>query len=457
VSEDHETQRARRAEAHQHSDHQHHGAAVTTENWAPPQSALARTLLDSGPSGNGAAPPRQSRLLLLVIVAGAVALAIVKPWVALAIGALIVMIFLHELGHYITAKRSGMKVTQFFLFFGPTIWSFRRGETEYGIKAIPLGAFVKVIGMNNLDPHVDPADEPRTYRQASYPRRVLMASAGSLMHFLIAFVLFAVALFGYGEVKDSSWALSGIKAGTPAAAAGLRDGDRIVSVDGQAVGTYDDLRPVLRNNPGKRLVMEVERGGVVSTVPVTLGSTCDGGSVGYLGVSRTLVPIGTSIGGAVVGSAREVTNGLWINLKGLGRVFSPAGVSRMVDQVRNEPPTEDPSQPVVCSGLGPVERASSIIGITSGVAGAAEAGLWNFLYVMAFINLAIGLINLFPMLPFDGGHIAVATYERLRQRNGQRYHADITKLLPVVYSLLIFMVAIMLSAGYLDITRGFGN
>jgi membrane-associated protease RseP (regulator of RpoE activity) len=433
-------------------------AGADPSGWAPPQSALARTLLDSGSAGpDKAAPPRQSPLLLLGIVAAAVGLAIVKPWIALAILALIVMIFLHELGHYVTAKRSGMKVTQFFLFFGPTIWSFRRGETEYGIKAIPLGAFVKVIGMNNLDPHVDPADEHRTYRQASYPRRVLMASAGSLMHFLIAFVLFAVALVGYGEVKDSSWALSAIKDGSPADAAGLRDGDRVLSVDGQPISTYEELRPALRNNPGKQLLMEVERGGVVSTVPVTLGSTCEGGSVGYLGVNGTLVPIDRSLGGAVVGSARQVTNGLWINLKGLGKVFSPAGVSRMVDQVRNEPPKQDESQPVACAGVGPVERASSIIGITSGVAGAAQAGLWNFLYVMAFINLAIGLINLFPMLPFDGGHIVVATYERLRERNGQRYHADISKLLPVVYSLLIFMVAIMLSAGYLDITRGFGN
>jgi membrane-associated protease RseP (regulator of RpoE activity) len=436
---------------------QHHVAAVSTESWGPPQSALARTLLDSGPAGPGKVePPRQSPLTLVVLLAGLIVVAVRWPWVALAILALIVMIFMHELGHFITAKRSGMKVTQFFLFFGPTIWSFRRGETEYGIKSIPLGAYVKVIGMNNLDPSVPPGDEARTYRQASYPRRVLMASAGSLMHFLMAFVLLAVLFAGYGEFKDSSWALGDVDPKGPAAAVGLREGDRIVSINGQQVEKFSDLRPELRSHPGQQVVLGVVRGGVLSTVPVTLESQC-GNTVGRLGVGQKPVPVQRSVPGAVVGSAREVTNGLWINLKGVGRVFSPSGISKLAHQVRNDPAKVDPSQKVDCAGLGPVERASSIIGITDLLAGALKNGIWDFLYVMAFINLGIGLLNLFPMLPFDGGHILVATYERLRERNGQRYHADITKLLPVVYSLLILMVAIMLSTGYLDITRGFGN
>ena len=101
------------------------------------------------------------------------------------IAALIVTIALHELGHYLTAKWSGMKVTEYFLGFGPRIWSFRRGETDYGVKAIPAGAYVKIIGMNSYE-EVDPADESRTYRQQSYPRRLAVAVGGSAMHFLIA-------------------------------------------------------------------------------------------------------------------------------------------------------------------------------------------------------------------------------------------------------------------------------
>src|SRR5436190_4891279 len=103
----------------------------------------------------------------------------------LVVVSIVVMIVLHELGHYIAAKKSGMKVTEFFLGFGPKLWSYRRGETEYGVKAIPAGAYVRIIGMNNLE-EVPPEDEARTYRQQSYPKRLLVVSAGSGMHFLLA-------------------------------------------------------------------------------------------------------------------------------------------------------------------------------------------------------------------------------------------------------------------------------
>ena len=158
--------------------------------------------------------------------------------------ALVVTIVLHELGHYLTAKWSGMKVTEFFLGFGPRIWSFRRGETDYGVKAIPAGAYVKIIGMNSYE-EVDPADEARTYRQQSYPRRLAVAVAGSAMHFLIALVLIFVLLVGFGTagrrpacsrtVQPSGWTVTEVVAGSAAAAAGLQAGDRIVSVDGVAV------------------------------------------------------------------------------------------------------------------------------------------------------------------------------------------------------------------------------
>src|SRR5690554_5003977 len=141
------------------------------------------------------------RLGIVITATVALGLWAGKGWL-LIIGALSVMIFLHELGHYLAAKWSGMKVTEFFLFFGPKIWSFRRGETEYGIKLIPVGAYVRIIGMNNLD-EVPPEDEPRTYRQQSYPKRLLTVSGGSIMHLLQAFVLFLV-VFGWVGVPAYS-------------------------------------------------------------------------------------------------------------------------------------------------------------------------------------------------------------------------------------------------------------
>src|SRR5688572_13910164 len=132
------------------------------------------------------------KLGLAFLVLGALALGIFGGWpILVVVLSLVFMIFMHELGHYLTAKSAGMKVTEFFIGFGPRIWSFQKGETEYGLKVIPAGAYVKVIGMNNLD-EVDPADEAKTYRQASYPRRMAVAVAGSTMHFLQAILLLFV-------------------------------------------------------------------------------------------------------------------------------------------------------------------------------------------------------------------------------------------------------------------------
>ncbi|HKN90716.1 MAG TPA: site-2 protease family protein, partial [Acidimicrobiia bacterium] len=134
---------------------------------------------------------RQTAVTALLLLIGIVVLAVVRPRLAGTIGvlvAIIAMIMLHELGHFVMAKRAGMKVTEFFLGFGPRLWSTRRGETEYGVKAIPAGGYVRIIGMSNLDV-VDPADEERTYRAKPYRDRLGVAVAGSTMHFLIAFFL----------------------------------------------------------------------------------------------------------------------------------------------------------------------------------------------------------------------------------------------------------------------------
>ena len=127
----------------------------------------------------------------LAIIGLFIWLGFTSRWMLFFALGILVSVFLHELGHFLTARLTGMKATQFFIGFGPRLWSFHRGETEYGVRLLPLGAFVRIIGMNNLD-EVPPADEARTYRQKSYPRRMLVITAGSLMHLLIAIVL----LFG---------------------------------------------------------------------------------------------------------------------------------------------------------------------------------------------------------------------------------------------------------------------
>ncbi len=177
--------------------------------------------------------------------------------------ALLVSVMLHETGHFVTAKRFGMKATRYFLGFGPTLWSFQRGETEYGIKAIPAGGFVKIEGMTSLD-EVAPEDEPRSFRRAPAWQRLIVLAAGSFMHFVFAAVLiFVVALaIGVQHVGSSNTAVLGTvspyvpanenallngsscagEAKSPAAAAGLKVGDQVTSFDGVPVSSWTQLR-----------------------------------------------------------------------------------------------------------------------------------------------------------------------------------------------------------------------
>ena len=139
----------------------------------------------------------------VIIVVGLLAwLGVKNPWSLLFVVGLIVSVFLHELGHFLSARRSGMKVTQFYMGFGPRVWSTKRGEVEFGVRALPIGAFVRIVGMNNLD-ECDPADEPRAYRQQSYPKRIFVITAGSVMHMIIAATLFIGVYATAGRFGDT--------------------------------------------------------------------------------------------------------------------------------------------------------------------------------------------------------------------------------------------------------------
>ena len=198
-------------------------------------------------------------------------------WV-IVILALVFMIFMHELGHYLTAKWSGMKVTEFFIGFGPRVWSFQRGETEYGVKGIPAGAYVRIIGMNSLD-EVAEGDEPRAYRSKSYPRRMAVALAGSAMHFLMALVLLFVLFAHYGDPIDreqaaaesEGWTLGTISVDSAAEAAGMEAGDRLISFDGIAISTFDDFGDLVQVRGGQTVDVVFERDGDVRTASTVIG------------------------------------------------------------------------------------------------------------------------------------------------------------------------------------------
>ena len=384
------------------------------------------------------------------------------PMLVVVLG-VVVMIFLHELGHYLAAKWSGMKVTEFFIGFGPKIWSFRKGETEYGLKAIPAGAYVKIIGMNNLD-ETDPADEDRTYRSKSYPKRMLVAVAGSAMHFaqaiVLLFLLFAVVgIPGGGLLEDRTWSVADVVPQSAADDAGLLVDDRIEEIDGRDIETFTSLREEVVERPGDEVLLTVRRDGETLQVPLTIGTNPDAPSQGLIGIrsqlETTTVPIPEAAQKAVTSFGEQTTATLGF----LGDFFTPSGISEFAGKVadgQDGSTVVEPSTP----GGEPTEtyddgRVISIVGAVQLGANLTENGMLGFLVFFVGINITIGIFNLLPLLPLDGGHVVVATYERVRELftpKGVRYHVDFARLLPVVYAVFLLLVLLGVSTIYLDIT-----
>lgn len=454
---------------------------------APVAHAPAGSPVSDSLAGVGAS--QRSKVGRLVVVVGALfALAVTTGHGALLIVilAIVAMIMLHELGHFATAKWAGMKVTEYFLGFGPRLWSVRRGETEYGIKAIPAGGYVKIIGMTNLEP-VPVADEGRTYRQAPFWRRFSVAVAGSTVHFILAFLLLWSVFALVGSTSSSQEMVAGVSQAasgkTPAQKAGLRTGDVIVSVDGRDVTSFAQLGAQLKT-VGKTLSLVVERGGRQLTLHVTpvpastlkilsspaatgaaastgaRGSTglpAPTGPQGEIGITLESVPgpaVRTNPLNAIAKAGGQLGQLVSSSILGLGQIFSPNGISSYVSQVVSPPGSTHPGP---AGSSASYSRLVSLVGATRIATQAANAGTGDLLAVLADINVFIGIVNLFPLLPLDGGHVAIAVYERLRSRGRRRYHADVARLLPATYAMFIFLIVVGASAFYLDIAHPLPN
>ncbi|MGH9210419.1 MAG: M50 family metallopeptidase [Acidimicrobiales bacterium] len=406
------------------------------------------------------------------LLAGGVAIALLWGWpVLLVIVGIAAIITIHELGHYLTAKWSGMKVTEFFIGFGPRLWSFRRGETEYGIKPIPAGAYVRIIGMSNLD-EVDPVDEPRTYRQQSFPKRLLVVLAGPATHFvqalIIVFLLLTVAGMPGGQlaVDDplEEWVVRDVVADSAAEDAGLEPGDRVLTFNGEPVDGWEEMSSLIRESDvGDEVTLGVQRDGEVFRTSTEIGrrpreeggSDADAGSP-FLGLGPKPAPnerLGVVDG--LVQTPRQTVEISWGAVTALGSFFSPSGLDTFADSVREgsdegtegAPSTGAPAD----DGEDDSGRLLSIYGAVRVGAQLTEQGWAGLAMFYLSINIFVGLINLVPLLPFDGGHAAVAVYERIRSRGGRRYYADVTKLLPVAYAVIMGLVLLGITTIYLDI------
>jgi len=368
-------------------------------------------------------------------------------WLVFVVGVLIA-IFLHELGHYMTARWTGMKATQFFIGFGPRLWSFRKGETEYGVRALPLGAFVRIIGMNNMD-EVPPEDEPRTYRSKSYPRRMLVISAGSLMHMLIAIVLLFTVYAIDGEITPTDGVeVRQVLVDSPAAAAGLRADDVVVAIDGERLEEPDDLGTIVQaSRPGETLAFVVVRDGARVTLPVVIAANADPASPlfgkPYVGVSssQAFETIDHSVPAAAANAVLDIFPTSWEMTKGVVKVLNPVNIVTHLAGTNEDLET----------------RPTTLVGVTSVSDDVGDSeGFVGILYLLAVLNVFVGVFNMFPLLPLDGGHAAIATYERLRERNGQRYHADVSKMMPFAMAVITMLMFLFVAGLYLDITQPVG-
>ncbi|MFY9932239.1 MAG: site-2 protease family protein [Streptosporangiaceae bacterium] len=374
-------------------------------------------------------------------------------WVIFLV-ALLFSVMLHESGHFVMAKKFGMKATRYFVGFGPTLWSTQRGETEYGIKAIPAGGFVKIIGMHSLDDVDDPADEPRSFRRQPAWQRIVVLCAGSFMHFLLAFLLIFGLAVGIGIENDNTTQLGTISpcvatsvaqlnAGTcsasdqasPAKQAGLRVGDQVTAFDGTPVSNWTQLGNAIRRAPaGQAATITVKRDGKDVTLHTTLASV-RGRSGSYLGIAPAVVfqvanPIravqyaGSSFGQVVVGSAKAVA-------------ALPAALPKDFGKHR-------------ASTAG--GQVTSVIGAAQATGDAVAANVgWQYkvsfvLLLIASLNIFVGAFNLLPLLPLDGGHVAAIAWERIRAWFARVRHrpdpglVDMSKLMPVMFSLFMVLL-----------------
>jgi membrane-associated protease RseP (regulator of RpoE activity) len=410
---------------------------------------------DPAPSSN---PTRVVQLLVGLALISAVFVLLGWGYLLLFIAILVVIVMLHELGHFATAKWAGMKVTEYFVGFGPRLWSVRRGETEYGVKAIPAGGYVRIVGFTSTE-EVDEADEPRAYRQQPFHQRIIVASAGSAMHFLIAFVLAVIVVLGFGQ-PTNNYTVASLEhwAGktTPAALAGLKTGDTIVSVNGKTFATPDAMTNAVKDATGKQIMLGVERDGrlihLTATPESGKGVKVDGTKLadhGYLGINIGDAVHSVSVPAAPGAAVSTVWGVADQEVVGIGNVFSPHGISSLWHQLTNSKDAQ-----AVANNPSLAPRPESLPGIVNIGAQAEQEGLYPVLMLLIAINIVFGILNMLPMIPLDGGHVAIAGYEWIRTKKGQPYYrADITKLFPVAALFIAFLGFFVLAAVFLDITH----
>lgn len=432
--------------------------------------------------------------------------------VVFAIG-LLFSIALHEAGHMLPAKKFGVKVPQYMVGFGPTLWSRKRGETEYGVKALPVGGYVRLIGMvppagrsdrpersrrhrlhwpprvrriveeyraaNRKD--LDPADEGREFWRLTPGKKIVVMVSGPFMNLLIFLVLMVVLLGAVGLAHDDPTTTIGtvtkcvtpanatqaqIKACTqtnsPAAVAGFKPADRVLAINGKPISTWDQAIAIIEASPGRQLSVLVDRGGQqltltptpVDNVKYVLDAngnvTSQTHTVGFLGLSAAVHHYYKPM--SLTAIPRQIVDSVGSGFSALGQYPSKL---KSLWQTDFQGKPRDP------------QGAIGVVGVSrigGDIASSNQFGLQDkivtLLGLLASVNLLLFLFNMLPLLPLDGGHVVGAVveagkrgYARLKGRSSRRIFVDTAQMAPVMYAVAIILIGVTLLTFYADIVH----
>lgn len=326
-----------------------------------------------------------------------------------------VLVTVHELGHFITAKMMKMRVDEFAIGFGPNIYQQKDGDTLYSLRAIPLGGYNKIAGMDPEDPW-----EPDAFKAKSIPARMLVILAGSLMNFILPVILFSGIFMIDGIEKPVDQPVLGIVVENKAAAnAGLKVGDKILTINGQTINTWNDVITTLRANGTKEVTLTAERSGQVATY-------------------KMLPEFNEELGRPLIGISPKFVKeqpGVLESVK-LGFLYTKQVIFAMVDGLRN-----------IITGRAAAE-VSGPIGVAQMAGEVAEKGVLPLLNFVAFLSINLGVINLLPLPALDGGHFMLLIYEGLR---GKPLGAKAMNNIQTIGIVLI--LALTIFSTFKDITR----
>lgn len=354
--------------------------------------------------------------------------------------ALLFSVMVHEFGHYLTARRYGMRVSEFFLGFGTRIWSKKRGETEFGIKAIPAGGYCRIEGMTPRD-EMPEGEADRAFYRASSLRKLIVLGAGSFLHFVLGYLLLFILLAGVG-VNQVLPVIDSVAANSAAAAAGFQKGDKIIAIDGDRSTDWENQLSKIRNSQGRELVFTISRGGVEQKISAAPRMTnIEDGS------SRYVLGIINEFGTKRISPIQSVTTAAELTWR-----FTTASAKSLVQL-----PTKIPALWGQTFG-GEKRDENGLVGVVgvARVSGQAAASgelttserLGTFILIVASLNIFVGLFNLLPILPLDGGHMAVAIADEIRaffarlRRKPRPAAIDVQVLTPITAVVFVVLAAL---------------